>query len=546
MLTICRITVAVIAITLPILLSLLRFVPWTTKSRDLSRFKSLIIHPATFGTHHREPVAGGVVPTRGQSLYILLISLLNIILLVAPYTIHQPQASFLTKGRQLLSVIGNRAGVMAMGNVVALFVFSTRNSVLLYLTDWSYGTYLLLHRWLGYWAVLHTVIHSAMLWAYYVKAGTYSAEILRLYWIWGIVGTVAMCALIPFSLLWIRQKFYEFFIISHIALSLLFLVGYYYHIWYVYTYNWGYEIWMFAAAGIWALERLARLCRMAFQGSRTAVVTMVPGTDGEYVSIEVDGKELKSGVAYLCFPTLSWRFWETHPFSVSGATSGSRQSALRSPRSRSSSDSGPAPGADSEKGATVHTAASSTLDDMGGRSPAGNTLFFARTRKGVTKALVAKVSAANDRPVRMRVLIDGPYDHSGRVHAQIAQCGSILCIAGGVGITACLPIIRQERTKDAKLYWSSRKEGLIQALTPTLASLTNNVKVETLVGERFDLESIILQTLLDNDDAKKGALAILVSGPPGLADDVRSKVTQVARSQTQSRPFVLVDEAFGW
>ena len=121
-----------------------------------------------------------------------------------------------------------------MGNVVALFLFSSRNSILLYLTDWSYSTYLLLHRWLGYWAVLHTIIHSAMLWKYYVKAGSYSAEILRLYWQWGIVGTVAVCAILPFSLLKIRQKFYEFFIISHIVLSLLFLLGFYYHIWYVY------------------------------------------------------------------------------------------------------------------------------------------------------------------------------------------------------------------------------------------------------------------------------------------------------------------------
>jgi hypothetical protein len=546
MLTIFRITVAIVAICMPILLSLMRFIPRMTASRGWSRFKSLVIHPATFGNHHREPVVAGVVPTRGQSLYIFLISLLNIVLLVAPYTIHQPQASFLTKGKQLLSVIGNRAGVMAMGNVVALFVFSSRNSVLLYLTDWSYGTYLLLHRWLGYWAVLHTVIHSAMLWSYYVKAGTYSAEILRLYWIWGIVGTVAACAFIPFSVLWIRQKFYEFFIISHIALSLLFLVGYYYHIWYVYTYNWGYEIWMFVAAGIWALERLVRIARMAFQGSRTAIVTMIPGTDGEYLQIEVEGKEIKAGVAYLCFPTLSWRFWETHPFSISGASLGLQQGVLHTSRSASSSDSIAIPDASHEKEATVHTAASPNLDNTSNNGPKGNTLFFARTRQGVTKALAAKASAADNTPVRLRILIDGPYDHSGRVHSQITQCSSILCIAGGVGITACLPLLQQDRTKDVKLYWSSRKAGLVTALAPTLAALGPDVNVEMLVGERFDLECITRQALADGEDTREGALAILVSGPPGLADDVRSTITQVARSCKQSRPFVLIDEAFGW
>lgn len=537
-------TIAIVALFLPILLSIFRFIPGLTRSPGWSRLNSLTIHPATFGKHHREPVAGGVVPTRGQSLYIFLISLLNIVLLVAPYTIHQPQASFLSKGNQLLSIIGNRAGVMAMGNVVALFVFSSRNSVILYLTDWSYGTYLLLHRWLGYWAVLHTVIHSAMLWSYYVKAGTYSAEILRLYWIWGSVGTVAACAIVPFSILWIRQKFYEFFLVLHIALSLLFLLGYYYHIWYVYTYNWGYEIWMFVAAGIWAVERLIRIYRMAYQGSRTAIGTMLPGTDGEYLQIEVEGKELNGGVAYLCFPTLSWRFWETHPFSVSGVVAFSQQGGFQTSRSTSSYDSSPTPEAENQKEPTVRAATSQSSNGVSDPSPSGNTTFFARTRGGVTKALAEKASNADTYQVRVRVLIDGPYDHSGRVHSQIAQCSSFLCIAGGVGITACLALLRQSELEDVKVFWSSRKAGLVEALTPTLDSFGSRVKVETLVGQRFDLEAIVREAL--TSDGGSGPLAIMVSGPPGLSDDVRMAVTQTARSCKLSRPFVLIDEAFGW
>ena len=204
------------------------------------------------------------MPNRGQGLYILLISFLNIILLVAPYSIKQPQASYTSRARQTVGSMGDRAGTMAMGNVVALFLFSSRNSVLLYLTDWSYSTYLLLHRWLGYWAVIQTVIHSAMLWGHYVNGGTYAAEFLRLYWTWGIVGTVAVCAIIPFPLLQVRQKLYELFLVLHIALSSVFLIGYYYHIWYVYEYDWGYEIWMFVPGGIWALEHLVRIGRLTF------------------------------------------------------------------------------------------------------------------------------------------------------------------------------------------------------------------------------------------------------------------------------------------
>jgi hypothetical protein len=117
-----------------------------------------------------------------------------------------------------------------------------------------------------------------------------------------------MCAFLPFSVLWVRQRAYEGFIFAHVAFPLLFLVGYYYRIWYVYGYSWGYEIWLFVAAGIWALERVGRVVRMGVQGSCTAVVTLVPDTDGEYMHIDVQDKVLRGGVAYLCFPTLSWRF----------------------------------------------------------------------------------------------------------------------------------------------------------------------------------------------------------------------------------------------
>jgi len=95
----------------------------------------MLIHPAVWGRRHREPVAitagGGIVPTRGQSLYVFVISFPNITLLLAPYHMIQPQSNFASREEQEHSTIGNRAGVMALGNMVVLFVFSARNNVLL-------------------------------------------------------------------------------------------------------------------------------------------------------------------------------------------------------------------------------------------------------------------------------------------------------------------------------------------------------------------------------------------------------------------------------
>ncbi|CAG1973497.1 unnamed protein product [Fusarium graminearum] len=533
-----------VGVFLPTVLSLLRFIPGLTQSRGWTYWQSFLVYPAAFGRQHRKPNIAGNVPNRGQALYILLISILNIILWLGPYTIHQPQASFSSLKMQTISIVGNRAGDMAMGNVVVLFLFSTRNNILLYITDWSHSTYLLLHRWLGYWAIFHTILHSAMLLANYVIQGTYEEELVREYWIWGIVGTVAVCAILPCSLLPVRQKVYEFFLGSHIVLALIFIIGYYYHIWYLYKYNWGYEIFAFVAGGIWGLEHVIRLASMAWQGSRTATISAIADVDGEYIRIEIDGKPLQDGVAYLAFPTLSWRFWETHPFSV--ACSG----ALASEGSSK-------PSANGHEGKGLVVSQNSKIDaekavgvdertTVISATEGSSTVFYARVRTGITKNLASRVSGPQSQTIQLRVVVEGPYHHSGHISPQLSQCKDILCIAGGVGITACLPYVRQGASGNTKLFWSSRKKGLITALAPVLADLPRSVQVETAVGERLDLMGILTRELIGSNLSEDGALAIVVCGPPGMSDEVRKDIVEIVRSNPLCRAYVLLDEAFSW
>lgn len=524
--------VLLVAIFLPVPLSLLRFVPGVTTTRAWSSFQSTLINPAVYGKRHREPAGGvvGLVPTRGQAMYIVLISLLNLVFLVAPYVYHQPQSTFPSKAAQQLSIIGNRAGVLAMGNVVALFLFAARNNVLLWITDWSYSTYLLLHRWLGYWAVLHTVIHSLMLWFYYRTYGNYEAELARQYWMWGIVATVAVVAIFSSSLLIVRQKLYEVFLASHVVLSLVFIIGYYYHIWYVYTYNWGYEIWAFVAAGIWATDRLLRLARIGFRGYRTATVSLVPGTDGEYLRIDIDKAQLSEGVAYLTFPTLGWRFWESHPFSVAFNSNDVGETESDSPSTP------PRPSPDGKEDAVTEKTAQPLRPRETGET---TTAFFARARAGVTGKLAARAASGS---VRLGVVVDGPYPHSGDPARPLRQCSNIVYIAGGVGITALLPLLRHI-TIPSRLFWATRKTGLATSVEPALAALHGSVEVEMMVGQRLDLDGILEKTLVGTDG---GLLGIVVCGPPGMADDVRRKVVQLTRNGPVTRPYVLVDEAFGW
>ncbi|KAH9214681.1 hypothetical protein DL95DRAFT_461955 [Leptodontidium sp. 2 PMI_412] len=352
-----------------------------------------------------------------------------------------------------------------------------------------------------------------MLMAYYMVLGVYKAEFTRDYWSWGILAIVCACAILPPSRLWVRQKFYEFFLLTHIAFSLPFLIGYYYHIWYLYKYNLSYEIWMFVAGEVWGVNCLVQAIRMDLNGSRTALVSSIQDADGDYTRIDIEGKEIKGDVAYLCFTTLSWRFWETHPFSE-----------------KSESTAIPA--------APVSTPSTCTLSN----SNLALATFIARARTRVTNQLSARVFKENGS-ARIRVLIDGPYHHSGHVSSQLSPCSSIHYIAGGVGIKACLPYLKKTAAqKPAKLFWSNRKSGLETEPRPVLAALANNVQVVTNVGERLDLDAVLSKELVGSNK-ENDLLGVVVCRPLGMVDDVRQKISEVSQRFLMSRPYVLIEDA---
>jgi predicted ferric reductase len=530
-----------VAIFLPIPLSLIRFVPQIANSKLFSAIQSALIHPPFMGTHHRVPLFNlGTMPTRGQALYIFLISILNLIFLLAPYVHHHPQSTFGSLAEQTLSIIGNRAGVMAMGNVAAAFLFAARNNPLLIVADWTHATYLLLHRWLAYWGIFLAALHSVMLLDYYKRYGNYAAELARDYWVWGIVATVVACAMVPASLLVVRQKVYELFLGMHVVLAVLFLVGYYYHIWYCYTHNWGYEIWAYIAGGVWGAERVLRVLRVAWTGWRTAEVRIVRDTEDEYVVIEVSGRntlpDQPGGVAYLSFPTLGWRVWESHPFSVAFVTPQTQGASTTASDSEGKEKQ-------SGEGSEKQTSAAVT------ETPAqGKTVFLARVRSGMTARLAKKAASIPGGVLRLGVFIDGPYEHSGYAGCSLSRCSDVVYIAGGVGITGVLSYIRNVRLP-SRLYWGVRREGLLAEISPALEQVKNSglqVEVETSVGQRLDIEGILRRALVRKPEEEDKPVGIVVCGPPEMADQVRAKVVQLARSELLTRTYVFVDEAFGW
>lgn len=317
----------------------------------------------------------------------------------------------------------------------------------------------------------------------------------------------------------------------------------------MYEYNWGYEIWVWIAVGVWGGDRVVRLVRTARNGVRAAKVSAVEGSGGggEYLRIEVDGVRV-DGVVYLCFRTLRrWMFWENHPFSVVSSFADSPAGGGESEGSSGVAVSQPSvtPG---EKSIVQEEARAHPCPSPSGvvvaAAAAPRATFTVRVRNGVTGRLAGRLAASsspdNAQTLRLPVLVEGSYRYAASSVSRLRRCEALLCIAGGVGVTALLPLLRgfllrsprSRATKTARLVWGVRDGSLPAALASQLAGLGGVAAVETSVGARVDMRAVL------RDEMAAGC------GPPGMADDVRAAVAELRRSGR--RAVVFVDEAFGW
>lgn len=534
---------------IPIGLSLFRLFPFP--ARLLSMFNAFFIDPPVFGSHHTTPILKmAIVPTRGQALFILYIIAINIIACAVGIRAVMPQSWFSTKWYQVAAYVANRTGVISFANIPLLILFSGRNNVLLWLTNWSHATFLLVHRWVAWICTLQACIHSALYLGLYVWSKTHAEVSKEPFWYWGIIATLALSLMLPLSILPIRKLAYEFFLVFHIILGIVAIVGCWYHIIYRYDHQWGYETWLYVAIAVWVFDRLMRLVRMFKIGVRRAYVSRI---DDDYLRIDIPDVECH-GHVYAYFPSLSWRVWENHPFSVVSSMS------PHSPVAPTASHIGPAPleksgpeSASKQVIGTVTASDSSSLSSSPARSAPGITLFV-RTHTGLTSLIASHVGSTAGIPV----LLEGSYGHEssaflGPSITPTPERPKIVCIAGGVGITAVIPALNSTTSIHAsygipKLFWGVRQPALVGAVEGLIANVKmsdksdlrwwGNVETHINIGDRMNLRVILEQEISES----KGT-TVVVCGPEGMADEVRMIVAGLGRSGAVVK---LIEESFVW
>ena len=205
---------------------------------------------------------------------------------------------------------------------------------------------------------------------------------------------------------------------------------------------------------------------MAKNGVRTAKVTVI---DEDYIRLDIFGV-FASGQAYLYFPNLTWRVWENHPFSVAAGLlvqDTDRRLVLdtdrlsREPEEEITKSYSSASEAEKAAEPAAKYKRFKPPSNVEVRKALGLT-FFIRARTGVTSLLRMQTT--------LPVLLESSYGHSiynRHGNGCLASYPNLICVVGGVGITAIIPILTGH-FGHRKLYWGVRQPALVQAIKQAL------------------------------------------------------------------------------
>ncbi|KAI1766945.1 ferric reductase like transmembrane component-domain-containing protein [Hypoxylon sp. FL1150] len=503
------ITIIAAGVGTPLLMTILDYLPYI--GGILDKLKPYLVYPSTTGTYSARPLPWLLrnAPTIGQSLYITMFVALNVVLGAVSYQgFGRPHPWGFTPAGEIMSYVGYRTGHIAFALLPLTVLFASRNNFLLWVTNWSFSTFLVLHRWVARVCALQAVVHSITLLGAYISTGGYYTDVHEAYWIWGIVATLCLVVLLFHSVIWFRRASYELFLVLHILLTVFTITGCWYHVMYWHGFTGIYEYWVYAVCAVWFFDRLLRVSRICRNGIRRATgVRWVP---------------LPGYHAYAYFPTLvPLRPWENHPFSI--VNTGMLRSRNRVPPStsfpqqRHSSDVNDVEEGKGKQEVTV-------AHQVGGTR--GISLYV-KNHSGMTKYLRARRN--------LPVLFDGPY--RGNASGRVLRCDRVLLIGGGIGVTGLLPWITAH--VNVKLAWSLKQTS--EPLAKDLATaLENIVDKEVLIGKRLSIKALLAQEVQAGWDR----IGVVVCGPDSLCDDVRAAVVVFGRRE--KAVFELEVDAFSW
>lgn len=75
----------------------------------------------------------------------------------------------------------------------------------------------------------------------------------------------------------------------------------------------------------------------------------------------------------------------------------------------------------------------------------------------------------------------------------------------------------------ARLIWSVHKQGLVEGMVPEISQLSKSTSVSVFEGKRMDIAAVLGEGLTGKRE--NGPVGVVVCGPPGMADEVRARIS---------------------
>lgn len=523
------------------------------------------------------------------ALILLAYLIINLILCAVDINAYPQSLYFATFSLQVWGLVARRLGTMGLANIPIIWLFGIRNNLLIYLTGWEYVTFNRFHRWIARISTLQLLLHGICFTAFeFDKGGTarYIGMYASLWWTMGVTAIVLLCFnVLLISCLWLRNHFYDAFLLLHILLGVAVLITIYYHV----------EMWhgiftpyVWATVGIWVFDRVARLARvlslLSFRSSNKARVEYDATADVLRVDVTSfftgSGVKPVPGAYYYIYTPARLLGWESHPFTlVAWPTSSAPTTSETSTQATGN-----------EKDTNTHTSvntgsvsSAASTASAPATSPETAYSFLIRPQAGFTARLKPSPSdTSRSTHTQTRLLLEGPYGaHRG---PPVHRYAHMLVLCGGSGISVGIAAVHNARRRQStnasrklRLVWAVRELTLLESVakrelagaaagdgdvvfdayvTGSTSMLPGGGKLEVphqmascVRGyERPDLGDIIRATVTEIENEGNGPgsaarLAVVVCGPTQMTNDVR---VQVAALVKEGKAVDLFAEHFGW
>ncbi|KAM0754993.1 hypothetical protein T439DRAFT_126916 [Meredithblackwellia eburnea MCA 4105] len=388
---------------------------------------------------------------------------------------------------QYVRGFADRTGIISFGLTPLLVVLAGRNSPVIFMTGCSYATLQIYHRWVARMAMVHGFAHGI---AYCILEGWYSIPggenyllecFKESYWNWGWVAVAGGFFGCTLSLRRMREIAYETFLIVHILCAILWIVGCYYHVWFLDP-DYSYLKYIYGSIAFWAFDRIARLARIlylnvvAFGNKRSGKVGSVGGEGyivgaGDYIRLRVKMSTAWPASwggpgTYVFISSPKLNIWESHPFTITWPAGMPAHLPAASPGGKVK---GPVEAFEANEVDTERTF------ELVLKSYSG---FTGKLKKALTSGTVSLEEGGPHPVAPLKLIVDGPYGHG----VDVSPFESVLLISGGSGVSATVShladiakrMVKKEgrfAVRRINVVWAVRETAALDVLVPYLQRL---------------------------------------------------------------------------